>query len=134
MSQLGQYIPAEVVAAYTTVVGVLPLPEAQACSGDFTARWIALGVFALLTPIALQVLFMGKWRSDGGRPPYAIPWFEHMAALAAFLAWALILPLSPVSQWCQWEPQYGVAIGATLILVLGLAARLARPSGKYRQR
>lgn len=121
-------IPAEVVAAYTTVAGVLPLPDGgRLCAGDFTARWIALGAFALLTSLTLQVLYTVKRRAAGKRGP-SIPRFEHAAALTAFIAWALVLPLSPMSTWCDWQPQYGVAIGATVLLLLGLAAQLARPT------
>jgi len=126
-AQLVRYIPAEVVAAYTTVAGVLPLPEGVRLSnGDFTARWIAFAVFAILTPVTLQVLYIVNRRAAGGVGP-TFPHFEHVAALIAFVAWALILPLSPMSSWHEWQPQYGVAIGATVLLLLGLAAQLFRP-------
>jgi hypothetical protein len=126
-SQLVRYIPAEVVAAYITVAGVLPLPGSmRLCAGDFTARWIAFAAFAILTPVTLQVLYVVKRRAADGVGP-TVPGFEHVAALAAFVAWALMLPLSPMSSWCDWQPQYGVAIGATMLLLLGLAAQLFRP-------
>lgn len=125
--QLVRYIPAELVAAYTTVAGVLPLPGSdRPCTGDFTARWLAFAVFVLLTPVTLQALYIVKRRASSGVGP-AVPRFEHAATLSAFLAWALILPLSPLTTWCDWQPQYGVAIGATVLLLLGLAAQLLRP-------
>lgn len=127
-AQLVRYIPAELVAAYTTVAGLLPLPDdGRLCEGDFTARWIALAVFAILTPATLQTLYVVKGRAAGG-VGLAIPPFEHVAALVAFFAWAVILPLSPLNAWCDWRPQYGVAIGVTVLLVLGLAAQLMRHS------
>jgi hypothetical protein len=126
-SQLARYIPAELVAAYAAVVGILPLPGSQqVCQGDFTARWVAFVVFLALTPVSLQVLYLVKRREAKGVGPL-IPWFEHAAAVVAFVAWALVLPLTPVTTWCDWQPQYGVAIGATVLLLLGLAAQLARP-------
>lgn len=127
LAQLVRYLPTELVAAYTTVVGVLPLPGGQpACNGNFTARWITFGVFLVLTPITLEVLYTVKRRAAGNVGP-AVPWFEHGAALVAFVAWALALPLTPVTSWCDWQPQYGVAIAATVLLLLGLATQLRRP-------
>jgi hypothetical protein len=127
IAQLVRYLPTELVAAYTTVVGVLPLPGGDPIyNGQFTARWIALAVFVVLTPITLQTLYIVKRRASGHTGP-AVPWFDHGAALVAFLAWALALPLTPVTSWRDWQPQYGVAVAATALLLLGLAAQLRRP-------
>lgn len=127
IAQLVRYLPTELVAAYTTVVGILSLPGGDpACNGEFTARWIAVAVFLVLTPITLQTLYVVKRRVAGNTGP-AVPWFEHGAALVAFLAWSLALPLTPVTTWCDWQPQYGVALAATALLLLGLAAQLRRP-------
>lgn len=130
IAQLVRYLPAELVAAYTTVVGVLPLPGgAPVCGGEFTARWIALAVFLLLTPLTLQTLYTVRRRAAHNIGP-AVPWFEHGAAIVAFVAWSLALPLTPLTTWCDWQPQYGAAIAATALLLLGLAAQLWRPIGK----
>lgn len=127
IAQLVRYLPAELVAAYTTVVGVLPLPGGNpACTGEFTARWIALAVFLSLTPVTLQTLYTVKRRAAHNVGP-AVPWFEHWAALVAFVAWSLALPLTPVSTWCDWQPQYGAAIAATALLLLSLTVQLRRP-------
>ena len=127
IAQLVRYIPTELVAAYTTVVGVLPLPGGDpAYKGQFTARWIALLVFLVLTPITLQALYVVKRRAVGDQGP-AVPCFEHGAAIVAFLAWSLALPLTPLTSWRDWQPQYGVAVAATALLLLGLAAQLRRP-------
>jgi hypothetical protein len=127
IAQLVRYLPAELVAAYTTVVGVLPLPGGEpVCTGEFTARWIALAVFLLLTPVTLQTLYTARRRAARSVGP-AVPWFEHGAAIVAFVAWSLALPLTPLSTWCDWQPQYGAAIAATALLLLGLAAQLWRP-------
>jgi hypothetical protein len=56
--------------------------------------------------------------------------FEHLAALTAFAAWALILPLSPVTSWCDWQPQYGVAAGVVVLLLLGVTSQIVRLLGK----
>lgn len=125
-AQLIRYIPAELVAGYTAVVGVMPLPDGRVCDGDFTARWIAFAVFLALTPLTLQVLYLVRRRAAGIAAPL-IPWFEHAAAGVAFVAWALVLPLTPALTWCDWQPQYGTAIGVAVLLILGLAAQLARP-------
>jgi hypothetical protein len=127
VAQLVRYLPAELVAAYTTVVGVLPLPGGDpVCTGEFTARWIALAGFAVLTPVTLQTLYIVKRRAAGNAGP-TVSWFEHVAAIVAFGAWSLALPLTPLSTWCDWQPQYGAAIAAAAFLVLGLAAQLYRP-------
>ena len=126
-SQLVKYIPTELVAAYATVVGILPISgSAAVCHSQFAPRWLALGVFIVLTPLTLQTLYVVKRRAAGGVGP-RIPWFDHVAALVAFLAWALALPLSPVDSSCSWHPQYGVAIAAVVLLLLGLGAQLAGP-------
>ncbi len=126
-AQLVRYIPAELVAGYTAVVGVLPLPgDGPLCDSDFTARWIAFAVFLALTPVTLQVLYIARRRAAGGVGP-AVPWFEHVAATVAFVSWALLLPLTPAATWCDWQPQYGAAIGVTVLLALALAAQIARP-------
>jgi hypothetical protein len=127
-AQLIRYIPSELVAAYATVVGVLPLSgDTVVCHSDFTPRWIAFAAFVVLTPFALQVLYVVKRRKAAGVGP-RIPWFDHAAALVAFLVWALVLPLSPADSSCDWRPQYGVAIAAVVLLLLGLATQLARPA------
>jgi hypothetical protein len=59
-----------------------------------------------------------------------VPWFEHGATLVPFLAWSLALPLTPITSWCDWQPQYGVAIAATALLLIGLATQLRNPCGK----
>ena len=124
-AQLIRYIPAELVAAYATVVGILPVSTGTAvCRSDFAPRWVAFAVFVALTPLTLQALYVVKRRKAGGVGPQ-IPWVDHAAALAAFLAWVLVLPLSPADSWCSWHPQYGVAIGAVVLLLLGLATQLA---------
>ena len=124
-AQLIRYIPTELVAAYATVIGILPISDSAAvCRSDYTSRWSAFAVFVILTPVTLQVLYVVKRRQAGSVGP-AIPWFDHVAALAAFLAWTLVLPLSPADSWCDWSPQYGVAIAAVVLLLLGLGAQLA---------
>jgi hypothetical protein len=127
VAQLVRYLPAELVAAYTTVVGLLPLPSGDpTCNSEFTARWIALAVVLILTPVTLQTLYTVRRRAARNVGP-TVPWFEHGAALVALVSWSLALPLTPVNTWCDWQPQYGAAIAATALLLLGLAAQLRRP-------
>jgi hypothetical protein len=132
LAQLTKYIPTEIVAAYTAVVGVLPVDAAQrSCGGDFTARWVALGAFALLTPATVQTVYVIKRRAANNIGPQ-VATFELSVALIAFLAWAALLPLTPLSTWCWWKPSYGTAVGLTVLLLIGLAGRLhdtPKPSG-----
>lgn len=124
-AQLIRFIPSELVAAYATVIGILPISASAAiCRSDFTSRWLAFAAFVVLTPLTLQALYVVKRRRAGGVGP-TIPWFDHVAALTAFLAWVLVLPLSPADSWCDWSPQYGVAVAAVVLLLLGLGAQLA---------
>jgi len=122
LTQLTKYIPTEIVAAYTAVVGVLPV-DARSCGGDFTVRWVALGAFALLTPVTVQTVYVIKRRVAGNVGPQ-LATFELSVALIAFLAWATLLPLTPLLTWCWWKPSYGTAIGLTVLLLIGLAGRL----------
>lgn len=124
LTQLTKYIPTEIVAAYTAVVGVLPVDAAQrSCGGDFTARWVAAGAFALLTPATVQTVYVIKRRTAGNLGPQ-IATFELSVALIAFIAWAALLPLTPLLTWCWWKPSYGTAIGLTVLLLIGLTGRL----------
>ena len=127
VSELTRHLPTELVAAYTAVVGLLPAADAsRVCDADFTARWVAFAVFAALTPLAILVAYRAKRRAAGGSGP-GVPLFELVIASAAYIAWAVALPLAPIWSWCEWNPQYGVALAVTALFVIGLAIR-ARPA------
>ena len=124
LTQLVRYIPTELVAAYTAVAGVLPTTSAEPlCGGDFTVRWVAFAVFAVLTPVAVWATYLVKRRSAVSTST-AFPLFEMIVALAAFGAWALILPLAPINSVCSWRPDYGLAGALTILFLIGLATRL----------
>jgi hypothetical protein len=125
VGQLTRYIPTELVAVYTAVVGLLPNLESkpEVCQAHFGVRWWTLAVFAILTPITVQILYLIKRRSAGAGGP-TVPWFELISGLVAFAAWAILLPLAPVYTWCSWQPQYGLIIGLIVLFVVGLLGRL----------
>jgi len=131
ITQLTRYIPTELVAVYTAVVGLLPKIESApaVCEAHYGVRWIALALFAALTPMTVLILYLIKRRSSGSGGPL-VPWFEMISAVVAFAAWAILLPLAPVYSWCSWQPQYGLIIGLIVLFLIGLIGRLvaAKPT------
>jgi hypothetical protein len=84
-------IPSEVLAPYTALVAIV---VSQATSSDTyrALRWWLFGVTLLLVGVYLAVSF---YRDPGHTRRF--PAVETVAAMAAFAAWGLVMPGSPLS-------------------------------------
>lgn len=131
LAALVKYIPTETLALYVAVQAALgdvsPAAGRGTADANFRPRWIAVGVFAVLT----LVLTLGlSYRSQvlrrdavGGGRAFKVPIFEVCAATLAFLVWALSLPDTPLQdlQGYNYSAWSGVQILAGTI-VIGSAA------------
>ena len=120
------YIPTEIITLYVALVGALQ-PGAAGTPSYFTSRWIAFGIFLVLTPLAIWAAFASKLASDNKKLPIGLrywPTWEMVAGTIAYAAWAIGLPDSPFGQF----PWYSAAIGGFAVLatstMLGMVAGL----------
>jgi hypothetical protein len=112
--KLLRYIPADIVAAYLTLDGVL---RSQTNSPDWLP-WSVFGVMFVLTPF--YVVFM---KSD---PPGFAPSknFHWMASLFAFTVWVFALDGSFAQTFDWYKPVYGSICLVITTLIMPLAERL----------
>lgn len=126
LKTLTTYIPTEILTLYVAVIGVLPPMTTP--NASYTSRWIAFGLFLLLTPVAIWITFASKLRSDGKalpKDPVTWPKWEMSAGTLAYLAWAFGLPGAPFAQFTSW---YSPAVAGIVVLamstILGMIAGL----------
>jgi hypothetical protein len=131
LSQLIKYVPTETITLYLAVeaaLGAITAPAGKPVSdADFRARWIWL---AILT-VATGLLALGlSYRSEKQLDPngkFKWPIIEPVAAVAAFVVWALSLPTTPLLNIPgynadAWNPILllgGTTVIATVAYVLG---------------
>jgi hypothetical protein len=129
------YIPTEIVTLYVAVVAAIQPPTAAAgaagaasSAAAIETQWIAFWCFAVITPVAVWVVYANKLKAAGKPLPLTwstLPVWEMVAALIAFLAWAFALPNSPFRSFEAW---YSPALASLAVLftstVLGLLAPL----------
>jgi hypothetical protein len=108
------YIPTEIITLYIALVGALQ-PGEPGTSLYFTSRWIAFGIFLVLTPFAIWATFASKLASDQKKLPLRVrywPKWEMFAGTIAYVAWTIGLPDSPFAQF----PWFSAAVGGFAIL------------------
>lgn len=111
-------IPTEVLAVYTTIVGVV-VGTIQTGDDDLLLlRWLLYGVFAGLVAFWLVAAYRRQRASKARRFPVA----ETFAAVTAFAAWGLVMPGSPlsVSLDTDWRAIWTAIITGGAVLVLGM--------------
>ncbi len=124
---LTKYIPTETITLFVATVGA-----AQAIAGvqagarlDDHLGWIIYGTYALLTPVIVWLVAYSSYvTASRALPagtqasPFATPTFRMVAALVAFLVWALALPgLLPGAVW-QVVASLGALIVSTFLSLL----------------
>jgi len=92
---LTKYIPTESITMFVAVMS--GLGAAQQLSDKIQVNpWLVYAVFAALTPILVWlvalVIHREADRAGSAPPQFALPWFRMVAALVAFLVWALAVP------------------------------------------
>ncbi|MFF4732005.1 hypothetical protein ACFY3M_43435 [Streptomyces mirabilis] len=119
LSQLVKYVPTETISVYLAVQAALGSATApsgkQVCDASFVSHWIWLGVLAVATALLAIGL---AYRSQRQMAPnqgftFTCPIVEPVAAVAAFLVWALSLPTTPLKDMCGYQAE---AWGPVLVL------------------
>jgi|SRR5215471_6684833 len=131
LSQLIKFVPTETITLYLAVqaaLGPITAPEGKTISdADFQARWIWLVILAVATALlAIGLSYRSQKQLDpsGG---FKLPAIETVAAVAAFVVWALSLPTTPLLNVSgynadAWNPIIllgGTTVIATIAYVLG---------------
>jgi hypothetical protein len=125
LTQLIRYTPIEWVGIYVGVISVLPaLPDEgeTVCDSGFGWRWAIFLIFTGLTPFAVWAVAAAQARA--ARAGASVPWFEMIVGTIAFAACAIALPLSPLDTLCDWQGWMGTVIGAIVLVVIGLVAKI----------
>lgn len=105
-----KYIPADVVAAWVTVRGLVATAAAEVPKD--TILWIAAAVGLVFT-----VLWTYKNTKEPGKPPATT---QIAVATAAFAVWVFALGGEPVESIEWWEPLYGSLLLIAFTLFSGL--------------
>ncbi len=135
VNQLVLFIPTEIITLWVAFLSVIDPPKIAAgkklCSGSYADYWIAFGIFAL-GAVVLTVGLTYRKAKDAGRP-FKVPIFETLAALAAFAAWAVALPETPLASVCGYDESTGafIVLVATILIttagyVFGKTARFEK--------
>ncbi len=110
VTKLIKYIPAEIVAAYLTLSGIIATAETVP---QVPTLWVVAG--SLLVFTFLWVLFGTRDRSLGLPPPY----YQAIVSSIAFAVWVMVISGDTLLEHC-WLPLYGslLLIGVTLLIPL----------------
>ena len=122
MKVIATYIPTEVLTLYLAVV-------AATTGGD--TGWIAFGIFLVLTPTVVWLVYATRVKTSERRLPLnpsQWPMWEMFAATVAYAAWAFALPATPFASFPWYSASIaGIAVLATSMLLGLLAPLLMRP-------
>jgi hypothetical protein len=97
ISLLTKYIPTEIITLYVAAVSVAPAIRAATGFVDIVmVYWI----YTALTPITFLIIYLGKLKvlNRPLPPPMHWPWWRMLAAMVAFMVWALAIPNNPYVQ------------------------------------
>jgi hypothetical protein len=138
LKTIATYIPTEVIALYlaalaavrsatgvTTVSHGIAQRTGSASHISGSELW-TFGVFAVVTPLVVWLLYAGKVKTAGKKLPLSPrkwPWWEISASAIAFTAWAFALPQSPFARF-SW---YTLAWATFVVLVVSTALGLLAP-------
>lgn len=117
---LVRFIPTETVTLYVAALAAMPAFEATFSWIDRTS---AYWTFAVLTPILVILIILGK-RRTAGLPVlpslWKWPWFKMFAATIAFLVWALAVPSSPylTGEAGKVVAAFGAVLVSTILTLL----------------
>ncbi|GIE85151.1 hypothetical protein [Actinoplanes regularis] len=118
LTQLVKYVPTETISVYLAVqaaLGTVRVPPGHAeCEASFATRWIWLVVLAAATLLLTLGLAYRSQKQVAPEARFKPPIVEPVAAVAAFLVWALSLPTTPLQDYCSYDAR---AWGPVLLLV-----------------
>lgn len=131
LTQLVKYIPTETISLYVAIqaaLGDVAVPkEGKISDANFTSRWIWVWVMLAATIVLTTGLSYRSQKNVNGAERFRIPYFDVLAAGAAFVVWALSLPNTPLrdisgynySAWNSVIILAGTVAIATAAYVLG---------------
>jgi hypothetical protein len=129
---LATMIPTEPLAFYTamTALFLAELSEGEPLDQYLPQRWILFGVLAAAIPAYLFLRYRQN-RTVSGQRLRKGPWAEIFGATAAFAAWALVTPGSPLAAVLEGSAERltlgTISIGAVAFLTL-IGLRLTEPA------
>jgi hypothetical protein len=107
LAQLVKYIPTETITLYVAVqaaLGDLAAPQGQSVSdANFTGRWIWMWLMFGITVVLTTALSYRSQKNANQAAPFKLPYFDVLAAGAAFLVWALALPSTPLRDFSGYN-------------------------------
>jgi hypothetical protein len=131
LSQLIKYVPTETITLYLAVqaaLGPIAAPKGKPINdADFHARWVWLVILAVATGLLAIGLCYRCQKQLDQNSKFKFPIIETVAAVSAFVVWALSLPTSPLLDFRgynanAWNPIIllgGTTVIATIAYVLG---------------
>lgn len=127
---LTRYIPTETITLFVAAMSVQQMLHSL---WPPLGPWVLYWTFAAMTPVLQLLLVFLKQReaevaTDQPRAPFRPHPWPVIAALIAYLVWALSVPSNPESAFVQGEAAHAVAaVGALFIsTVLSVGDRIAR--------
>jgi hypothetical protein len=129
LNQITRWIPTETVTVYVAFLSLFGTPVLksgqQASDLSYTSRWLLLALVALATPIVVILITMAK--TTTGRP-FQWPIFEMVVGTIAFVAWAVALPDTPLSDFKDYDVKFNGAILIAVTLAIVLVANALKRS------
>jgi hypothetical protein len=138
LMSIATYIPTEVIGLYLAALAAVRSgidPEKASASISRNAGTLNLpsngeavvaGIFTLMTPLIVWLVYAAKVRAGGGAPPTQPrlwPKWEMFAATVGFVTWSFSLPDSPYARF-SW---YNVAWATFAVLAVTTALGLVGP-------
>jgi uncharacterized membrane protein len=119
---LEKYIPAEVVALYTSILAFLVPANKTLDQQIYTSRWlvaVAVGVIAVIYAIGI---YRRKRRAAHEPFEWPVALSKTAVVLIAFTAWVCVIPGSPFNSFSWYTPNTGAIIGLLVNAGLGAGA------------
>jgi hypothetical protein len=113
------YIPTEVLTLYVAVLAAVQ-------PGKTSNGWLVFWIFLFATPVIVWLVYGAKVKALQKPLPLkfgAWPFWEMLAATAAYMAWAFALPNSPFTKY-DW---YSAALSGVVVLVISTVLGLLAP-------
>lgn len=115
LEKLTKYVPAEVVAAYTALINIVP--------ADYN-RTVLWGLYAFFVAITVVAIFCDAYKKWLKLPPeraaWRPPYFGMAAGLIAFAVWGAAVPGTVFQKLPDYQPWMGIAAAIIVTLVLQL--------------
>jgi uncharacterized membrane protein len=107
LAQLVKYIPTETITLYVAVqaaLGDLVAPKGKSIAdADFASRWTWMWIMFAITAVLTTALSYRSQKNANESAPFRVPYFDVLAAGAAFLVWALSLPSTPLRDFSGYN-------------------------------